>query len=60
MANDERRSPLKARGASGNTLLAMIACGLLLLNIVVGGMVHRALSSEAHAQTEEIIVSPGD
>jgi hypothetical protein len=64
MAIAERRSTikpsLKVLGPSENAVLAILAGALLLLNILVGVMVHRALPNEPRAQTEEVIVSHGD
>jgi hypothetical protein len=64
MAIAERRSTVKRslniRAPSENALLATVACAFLLLHILVGVMVHRALPNEPRAPTEEIIVSRGD
>lgn len=64
MAIAERRSTVKRflniRGPSENACLATVACALLLLNIVAGLMVNRALPSEPRASTEKVFVLYGD
>jgi hypothetical protein len=64
MAIAERRSTvkpsLKVPGPIEDALLTLLVCVLLLLNILVGVMVHRALPNEPRAQSEEIIISHGD
>jgi len=54
------RGSSKSAGPSENARLATLACAVLLLNIVVGVTVHRALPHGSAAQTEEIMVSHGD
>jgi hypothetical protein len=51
---------LNIRGPSENTRLAFLACGLLLFNILIGVMVHRALPNDSRAQAAEVILSHGD
>jgi hypothetical protein len=63
MALAERRFPVRRTSKGGpheNTLLAILACGFLLFNILVGVMVHRALPNDSRVQTEEVILSHGD
>jgi hypothetical protein len=63
MSLAERRSPVRQSsmgGPSENKYLAILACGLLLFNIVVGVIVHRALPQESRVQSAEIILSHGD
>jgi hypothetical protein len=58
MSLAERRFP--KGGPSENRQLAILACGLLLFNILVGVMVHRALPNDSRVQTAEVILSHGD
>jgi hypothetical protein len=69
MANDdnaiiENPSPVrrssKSPGPSENTTLAILAGALLLLNILVCMIMHRALPNKPGGQRAEVIVSRGD
>ena len=64
MALAERHPPSsrlsKSPGRSENALLGSLVCALLLFNVLVGVMVHRALPDEPDVQSAEVIVSHGD
>lgn len=50
----------KNGGRSQKVFLGSLACALLLFNILVGVMVHRALPDEPDVQSAEMMVSHGD
>lgn len=50
----------KSGGRSERAFLGVLVCGLLLINILVGVMVHRALPDQPDVQSAEVIISQGD